>query len=479
MSTVINQHSGKITMSQQANGQSLEEMSEWMKGDWNRRASENARWFINTVRLDQSEEEFDATGLNEVRSLILPELVLMTGDRDPGSLRMLEIGCGIGRMTKHLAAIFGEVYATDVSGEMIARAKERLQGLTNIHLYESSGVDFSQFPDGFFDLIFSAYVFQHVPGKEVIESNLRDAWRTLRPGGILRFHVNGVEIETYSVMEKDTWAGAAYTEKEIRSLARELNTQLISVYGGRTMFCWAMMRKPEAQPSDRSGIDEPRIVYHARADQPLIQKVPAAGDDAWLSLVLTGIDRNRVDANNLRVVIDGQDVTPRYVGRVRPHFESRLREVIGGLPAHILYVEAGIPADAQPPSVTVRVRLESGLVSPDRIVEIEAPRQVSPKIVTVRNADDYGTDIACSGPKSHVRLFVEYLDPSAGCDNVGVRIGDLMVVPEYVGYDADIAGYRVDFKVPHKTDFGPATLELHFKDAVSEPVEIVILGDPM
>jgi hypothetical protein len=33
-----------------------------MKDDWNRRAVENACWYINTLRLDQTEEEFDQTG---------------------------------------------------------------------------------------------------------------------------------------------------------------------------------------------------------------------------------------------------------------------------------------------------------------------------------------------------------------------------------------------------------------------------------
>lgn len=100
--------------------------AEVMKREWNERASENSKWYINTVRMDQSEEEFDTTGQNEINTLILPELVLMTDGRDPKELKFLEIGCGIGRMTKHLAKLFGEVHSTDVSGEMIRQARERL-----------------------------------------------------------------------------------------------------------------------------------------------------------------------------------------------------------------------------------------------------------------------------------------------------------------------------------------------------------------
>jgi len=443
-----------------------------MKRDWDRRATENARWFINTVRLDQSEDEFDETGLNEIRSLILPELDLMTGGRDPRSLRMLEIGCGIGRMTRHLAAIFGEVYAVDVSGEMIARARERLAGFANVHLRESNGVDLALFPDEYFDLIFSAYVFQHVPARLIIESNLTDAWRTLRPGGILRFHVNGVEAESYAEREKDTWAGASYTEPEIRGLARRLGARLVSIYGGNTMFCWTMMRKGTS--ATRMTRDRASIIYHSRADRPGIASIPLAGDDSWLALVVSGLDVETADANSIVVEVGGVDVVPRYVGRVRPHFEAAITEITNEPIESLVYIEAGMPPGMAGDSVTVRVRMEDGERTDGREVALEAPRPVSPKIMTVRNAVDYGTDIARTGPKSRVQLFVEYLGPDADCENVTVSIGDRLVRPEFVGYVDDIAGRRVDFRVPADLDSGASRLVLIYNDAVSEPVAIEI-----
>lgn len=452
----------------------LDEMSRWMKRDWDRRATENARWFINTVRLDQSEDEFDETGLSEIRSLILPELILMTRGRDPRSLRMLEIGCGIGRMTRHLAAIFGEVCAVDVSGEMIARARERLAGLANVHLHESNGVDLSLFPDEYFDLIFSAYVFQHVPDRRIIESNLTDAWRTLKPGGILRFHVNGVEAESYAEREKDTWAGASYTEPEIRSLARRLGARLVSIYGGNTMFCWTMLRKPVESRAPGMTLDQASIIYHSRADRPGIEAVPLAGDDSWLALVVSGLNAETADANSMTVELGGIDVVPRYVGRVRPHFEAAITEISDEPIESLVYIEAGMPPGMAGDQVTVRVRMEDGTSSGGREVTLEAPRPVSPKIMTVRNAADYGTDIARTGPKSLVQLFVEYLGPDADCENVTVSIGDRLVKPDFVGYVDDIAGRRVDFRVPSDLDSGTSRLFLVYNDAVSEPVAIEI-----
>ena len=199
--------------------QSLDKYATEMKRDWDRRACENAKWFINTFKLDQSDEEFYATGLRDFDGVIKSDLALLTGGRDPRSLRLLEIGCGIGRMTYHLAATFGEVHAVDVSAEMIRLATERFRDCRHVHFYETNGFDFTVFPDNHFDLIISAYVFQHVPAKEIVASNLRDAFRVLKPGGIFKFVTNGITDPDFESMPKDTWTGVTFSGDEVRLLS--------------------------------------------------------------------------------------------------------------------------------------------------------------------------------------------------------------------------------------------------------------------
>ncbi len=462
--------------------QTANQFSEVMKRDWNHRAEENSRWYINTVRLDQTEAEFDATGLHEINTLILPELILMTGGRglhELGDLKFLEIGCGIGRMTKHLACIFGEVHATDVSGEMIRQARERLKDLPNVHLHETSGVDFAALPDNSFDIAFSAYVFQHVPSKAVIESNVREAYRVVKPGGILRVHTNGVEAQSYAEVAKDTWSGATFTESELRRLARELGAQLISVYGADTMFCWTMMRKPIlffsfSKEHEENTKQDFQIRFHARADNSVIRETPTGGDDAWLSLVASGLDRESVDANNLKVSIGGKPVAPRYVGRPRPHFDEELRARFGDAFDQLIYVEARVPADSASGKAIVKLLLENGETSPDYEVELVEARPAAPKIVTVRNGLDYQAEIHASGPKSALRLFVEGLSEAANCDNVKVKVGELMISPTFVGFVTDIASYQVDAQLPAGIETGETSLELIFDGVASEAVAIEI-----
>src|SRR6185503_18528897 len=208
----------------------LEEFSARMKRDWDDRARENAKWFINTVKLEQSDEEFEATGRSEVEKGILSDW-LLSEDRDLKSKRLLEVGCGIGRMTCHLAEIFGEVHGVDVSGEMIRQGRERLRKYSNVFLYETNGLDFGVLASDYFDLVYSVYVFQHVPSADVIRSNIRDACRVLKPGGLFKFLTNGILDEEYESVQKDTWMGVAFPESEIRQVARDSGAQLIRMTG--------------------------------------------------------------------------------------------------------------------------------------------------------------------------------------------------------------------------------------------------------
>jgi SAM-dependent methyltransferase len=75
--------------------------------------------------------------------------------------------------------------AVDVSGRMIARARERLAGLPNVRLREVGNSEFlSSFEAERFDLVFSFLVLQHIAREDAF-LYLRDAFRVLRRGGTL------------------------------------------------------------------------------------------------------------------------------------------------------------------------------------------------------------------------------------------------------------------------------------------------------
>ncbi len=289
----------------------MEQLAREMKLDWDKRAAEDARWYINTVRRQQTEAEFDASGRHEVQSQIVESLALLTNGRDPRQLRLLEIGCGIGRMTKHLAEIFGEVYAVDVSAEMLRQAQTRLQGLANVRLFETSGQDFTLFPDHSFDLIFSAYVFQHVPNAALIRSNLVEAWRVLKPGGVLKFVTNGVTAD--GAGQNDSWHGAAFPEAALRQLAHELGAQLLGLFGEETQYCWTMLRRRvHARPAARA--QAPQVIVCGHADDLSITEISLSGARPYLTLVLAGEFSEWDDAATVKIELAGRKVLPRYAG---------------------------------------------------------------------------------------------------------------------------------------------------------------------
>ena len=155
-------------------------------------------------------------------------------------------------MTRHLASCFGEVHATDVSGEMISRAQERLAGISNATLYETNGYNLAELPDNHFDIVFSAFVFRHVPTPDIIKENLRDAYRVLKPGGVMKFHTNSITLFDFEEMEKDTWLGASFPDTMIRQFAQSAEAQLIAIYGVGMKDCWTTLRKPEKKVDSRN-----------------------------------------------------------------------------------------------------------------------------------------------------------------------------------------------------------------------------------
>ncbi|MFH8087098.1 MAG: glycosyltransferase, partial [Candidatus Aenigmatarchaeota archaeon] len=136
-----------------------------MKLDWNNRAEIDYRFFIS---YSKSEQEFIESGKKDFEEHILKFAEIICGNKDPKKMRVLEIGCGAGRILKNMADYFGEVYGVDVSERMIELAKSYCKNKDNVFLYVNNGKDLSMFQNEFFDFIFSYLVFQHIPDKKVI-----------------------------------------------------------------------------------------------------------------------------------------------------------------------------------------------------------------------------------------------------------------------------------------------------------------------
>ena len=109
---------------------------------------------------------------------------------NPADKRMLDIGCGAGRLTRAFANIFGEAHGVDFSSNMIRVANELNKDKPNIYFKVNNGVDLSVYDDSFFDFCFSHLVFQHIPRFEIVAKYIKEIDRVLKPNGLFMFQIN-------------------------------------------------------------------------------------------------------------------------------------------------------------------------------------------------------------------------------------------------------------------------------------------------
>src|SRR5580698_10038703 len=119
------------------------ELADKMRAEWDDRALENARHFVATGQLDWTDEEYFESGRENVRREILTDMGNICQGKDPKQMTVLEIGCGSGRITRALSEVFGQVYAVDISGEMIRLARESLHDRPNVFVFQNNGIDLS------------------------------------------------------------------------------------------------------------------------------------------------------------------------------------------------------------------------------------------------------------------------------------------------------------------------------------------------
>ena len=214
-----------------------------MRSDWNDRAKENAQYYVQNAQKKWDQRDFFRSGEINVANEVMTDMVAICGgQRSPLDLRMLEIGCGVGRMTRMLARIFAHVTGVDISEEMVRQARENTSDLTNVELKVGDGGTLAGLPDEGYDFAFSFIVFQHIPSYSVMASYCREVFRVLKPRGLFKFQVQGHTELTRA--EMDTWVGYPISAREAGTLAEESGFAIERQHGAGTQWYWLWFRKP-------------------------------------------------------------------------------------------------------------------------------------------------------------------------------------------------------------------------------------------
>ncbi len=431
-------------------------VSSRMRDDWNSRAKEDAHYYVAFGRREQTEDEFLATA-DEVVAGIRWEMKRL-GPGNSRARRGLEIGCGPGRLMRHLARDFGEIHGVDVSDEMIRMARQRLHDIPHAHVHANNGAELPQFADSSFDVVYSYAVFQHIPSRDVVLSYLREIQRVLKPGGIARLQLNGLPA---SVRVYDTWSGVRFSPEELIAFTREHELQMFSLEGVATQYMWTTWRKrePEWRASLRakSAIAAGTVIRrmtNAHNSEPV---VPNRGRFASVSIWVKDLPQE-VDLFDLEIRVGGLGARGTYIGPADGSGVQQINAILiesdrtGLVPVDLLWF--GNPLC---PTGYLRV--------------IPAGPQV-PRVIALSD----GVNLM-SGTRIESGTVKITLEEVANADEFTVAL-DGIEVPDLDRFCADPLPRRweVNFQIPRAASPGQHVLEMRLGHRRFAPVEIEVAG---
>jgi SAM-dependent methyltransferase len=159
---------------------------------WEILGQERPHWSVlssdqfSPERIAGSQADFYLSGGNDVAELFA---TLARAGVDPAGYRtVFEFGCGIGRVTPHLARRFPRVIACDVSAShsRLAAATINAAGIENADIVRATMPDFGMTQP--FDVWYCRIVLQHNP-PPLIRMILERALKLLTPNGVAVFQV--------------------------------------------------------------------------------------------------------------------------------------------------------------------------------------------------------------------------------------------------------------------------------------------------
>jgi ubiquinone/menaquinone biosynthesis C-methylase UbiE len=194
--------------------------------EWNKAgASENFRDYIAQGFPEEN-------GFRESGKICVQRLSKYINDKNIylKGKKILELGCGAGRMTEHLSKLVKWIFAVDISVEMISRLEERLDDRRNIKTLLNSDIGCCV-PDRYIDMVICDIVFQHNTIEEVYKLMELCKNKIINNGYFIFFIPieNEHKSEKFFLNNEVTLRMERWTKQEIIDMANKLDYKIVYI----------------------------------------------------------------------------------------------------------------------------------------------------------------------------------------------------------------------------------------------------------
>jgi methionine biosynthesis protein MetW len=233
-----------------------------MERFWDARAREDAYYFVDSrLEYRSPDEEAFWAGGEEALDKLLGVLEAPPIEADDV---VVDIGCGIGRLTRPLAGRASRVFALDVSSEMIERARRLNEHLDNVEWLHGDGESLQPVEDASVDVCVSHVVFRHIPDPAITLRYIAEMGRVLKPGGFAAFelsnkkephvHRSSGRLRPLAALvgraprgvTDEAWVGSFVALGDLRRTAAGAGLAVERIEGQGTDFCAVRLRKLDA-----------------------------------------------------------------------------------------------------------------------------------------------------------------------------------------------------------------------------------------
>jgi trans-aconitate 2-methyltransferase len=213
----------------------------------------------------------------------------------PGG-RVLDAGCGSGRVTEQLLERMGPdggtVVALDGSPAMVEATRERLARFGDRVEYVVADLGQPLPIEGLVDAVLSTATFHWVPDHDALFANLA---AVLRPGGALVAQCGGVgnikNIQRALAGIGDGWLGTVHFETV------DATTRRLEASGFTAIECWLQDEPTTFEPGEPFEAYLRTVVLGSH-----LERLPASEHDAFVHAVATAVGEPRIDYVRLNIV---------------------------------------------------------------------------------------------------------------------------------------------------------------------------------